>query len=149
MESASLRAVTKPELGFTVWVPEHWSEFEPQLSNSPYEVARFRYRDEGRHICLVFRPPPRPDATPRAYAEGARWTLERKGFAHFTFEDLTLDGRPAVRMDFDRTLDFGPWFVREYFLVQRDVAYVLGLGTSRPKPDGATFDNMASRFHLD
>ena len=60
-----------------------------------------------------------------------------------------MDGKKAARMDFDTTrFDFGPWFVREYFLVGRDVLYVLGLGTSRPTVDAATYDEMAARFSL-
>ena len=134
MESATLHAVEKPDLGFTVWVPASWTEFPPQPSNSPYEVARFRYRDEGRHICLVFRQPSRPGLTPQAFADETRRTLETKQFEHFSTDDLTMGGRPAVRMIYDTSrFDFGPWFVREYFLVAQDVGYALGLGTSRPK----------------
>jgi hypothetical protein len=149
MESATLHAVEKPDLGFTVWVPESWTEFPPQSSNSPYEVARFRYRDEGRHICLVFRQPGRSGLTPQAFAEETRETLETKGFEHFNTEELTMDGRPAIRMHYDTIrFDFGPWFVRQYFLIARDVGYSLGLGTSRPKLDTAAYDEMAVRFHL-
>ena len=149
MESVTLHAVEKPDLGFTVWVPETWSEFPPQPSNSPYEVARFRYRDEGRHICLVFRQSGRPGLTPEGFAEETRGVLEAKGFEHFNTEELILDGRQAIRMNYDTIrFDFGPWFVREYFLIAQDVGYSLGLGTSRPKLDTATYDEMAERFRL-
>jgi hypothetical protein len=144
-----LRAVEKPDPGFTVWVPETWTEYPPRPSNSPYEVARFRYRDEGRHICLIFRHPGLPGLTPRAAADQARRTLEAKGFEHFNLEEVSLDGRAAIRMDYDTTrFDFGPWFVREYFLVDGDISYVLGLGSGRPTVDRATYDEMAARFHL-
>ncbi len=149
MESASLHAVERPDLGFTIWVPESWTEFPPQPSNSSHEVARFRYRDEGRHICLVFRQPGRPGFTPQFLAEESRRRLEGKGFEHFSTEELTLGGRAAVRMNYDTArFDFGPWFVREYFLVAEDVGFSLGLGTSRPKLDATTYDEMAERFHL-
>jgi hypothetical protein len=130
-------------------VPEVWTEFPPLPSNSPYEVARFGYRDEGRHICLVFRQPGPPGLTLQAYAEGARRSLEAKGFENFNVEELTLDRRPAIRMNYGATrFDFGPWFVGEYFLVVQHVGYALGLGPSRPAVDAATYDQMAARFHL-
>ena len=79
----------------------------------------------------------------------ARRTPEAKGFEHFSLEDVTIDGRPAIRMDYHTNrFDFGPWFVREYLLVEGDISYVLGLGSSRPTVDRATYDEMAARFHL-
>ena len=134
MESATLHAVDKPDLGFTVWVPESWTEYPPQPSNSPYEVARFRYRDEGRHICLVFRLPGRPGLTPLSFADETRRTLAAKQFEHFSTEELTLDGRPSVRMNYDSTrFDFGPWFCWRILLRCPRRWVQLGLGTSRPR----------------
>jgi hypothetical protein len=71
MEPANLHAVEKPALGFTVWVPELY-EYPPQPSNSPYEVAGIRCRDEGRRIGLVFRQPGRPGLTPQYFADETR-----------------------------------------------------------------------------
>jgi hypothetical protein len=98
-----------------------WSFAKPDLPGS-------RYR----------RMPRKPDD---------RW--KGKGFEHFSTQELTLDGRPAIRTDYDTTrFDLGPWFVREYFLVAGGVGYASGLGTSRPDVDRATYDEMAARFHL-
>jgi hypothetical protein len=149
MEAIELRRIEKADLGFVVHIPDDWQEFPPQLTNSPFEVARFHYRDGGRHVCLVFRQPGSTDLDPHIPAEEERVVLERKSFEHFRFEDLEIAGRPAVRMDFDRAdLPIGMWWAREYFVVARNVVYILGLGSTDIVGDQAVFNGMAEHFEV-
>jgi hypothetical protein len=149
MELIELRRIEKADLGFAIHVPDDWQEFPPQLTNSPFEVARFHYRDGGRHVCLVFRHPGSTGLDPHVPAEEERGILERKSFEHFSFEDLEISGRSAVRMDFDRAdLPIGMWWAREYFVVARNLVYILGLGSTDIADDQAVFDEMAKRFEV-
>jgi len=144
---ADLRPVEKPGLGFTVWVPRDWAEFPPQPTNNAYEVARFQYRDEHRHICLVFRHPGAVGLSPHVPADLIRRDREAKGFENFTADEMEIGGWPAVRLDYSTTrFGFGEWFVRDYLLVAHNVVLELGLGSSVPEVDGPTFDEMAARF---
>jgi hypothetical protein len=40
------------------------------------------------------------------------------------------------------------WYVREYFVVQGDVRFVVGCGSSAPDEDEELFATVAERFEL-
>lgn len=149
MEDASFKVITKPELGFSVRVPKDWAEFPPVLSSSPWEVARFAYRDDENHImCIVFRMPGSPGLDPRGTAEQARAALKKKGYGNASLTRVDVGGRPGSLLTFDKPTKAGVWSAREYFVSAGNVVYCLGLGTSDPDADGETFDAIAARFDV-
>jgi hypothetical protein len=149
MDTPAMRSVDKSELGFTVWIPEDWAEFPPQPTNSAYEVARFQYHDGTGHLCLVFRHPGSTGLSPLVPAQVVRRDREGKQFENFVLADTELSGLPAVRMDYD-TIRFatGRYFVRDYFVVVRNIVLEFALGSYTPEADGPVFDEMAARFRV-
>ena len=145
----TMKQVTKPEHGYTVSVPEAWAEFPPILSNSPYEVARFAYRDHASHLCIVFRMPGSPGLHPRGTAEQAKARQEGKGYGNFALKDVEVGGRAGVLLSFDKATAAGPWAAREYFVSAGSLVYCLGLGTGDPAGNAPTFDAMAAGFVID
>ena len=144
----ALKRVSKPDAGFIVGVPEGWAEFASVLSHSPYEVARFAYRDHADHLCIVFRLPGSPGLDPRGTAERSRAALYRKGFGNFVLRKVDVGRRAGVRLTFDKTTEAGVWSSREYFVSAGSLVYCLGLGTGDPEGDAATFDAMAAEFEV-
>jgi hypothetical protein len=138
--------ITKPELGFTVAVPPGWAEFPPQLTNSPYEVARFARRDHASHLCLVFRSPGSAGLDPRIPAEAARAVLSASGYANFALDDAQLGAHAAARLSFDKPIATGVWVVRMYFASASDRVFCLGLGSG--DPDAAVYDSMSAEFEI-
>lgn len=145
-----LRRVDKSDLGFAVHVPVDWFEQQPQATNSEYEVARFaRPSGDARGLCLVFRwGDLTEDATVWSVASTVRVILEGEGYEHFVLSDAQFAGRPSIRLACDKELPFGLWTVREEFVVDKLVAYVLGMGTNDPERDQPLLDEMANRFEL-
>jgi hypothetical protein len=148
MENVAFKLISKPEAGFNVRVPEGWAEFPPVLSHSPYEVARFAYRDHTDHLCIVFRLPGSPGLDPRGTAERSQAALGKKGFGNFALTLAEVGRRPGVRLTFDKTTEAGLWASREYFVSAGSLVYCLGLGTGDPDGDAATFDAMAAEFEV-
>jgi len=148
METISLKLITKPEPGFTVGVPEGWSEFPPVLSSSAYEVARFAYRDETNHMCIVFRMPGSPGLDPRGTAEQAQVQQKKRGYQNFAIAQVQIGSRAGVCLTFDKTTDLGLWAAREYFVTAGSLVYCLGLGSGDPKGDAEVFDAMAAKFEI-
>jgi hypothetical protein len=100
-------------------------------------------------VCLVFRHPGSTGLDPHTPAQEESVILEQKSFEHFSFEDVDISGRPAVRMDFDRAdLPIGMWWAREYFVVARNLVYILGVGSTDITGDQDLFDEMARRFEV-
>ena len=147
----NLRRVEKPEYGFSIEVPEDWPEEPPDLNNSQYEVARFRYYDaDARRLTLVSRPT--DDAEPQVWtaANAVRGRRQRTGFMHFSLAECEWGGGDGVRIDCDKPSDRprGVWTIREYLAVANGVVYILGMGTSQPIDDGPLFDEIATRFEV-
>jgi len=146
-----LRHVERLDHGFSIEVPEDWPEEPPDLSNSPYEVARFRlHEDDAWHMALVFRRT--DDAEPQVWlaANAARGRLSRSGFTHMNLAECEWGGGGGVRIDCQREFagPSGLWTVREYLAVANGVLYILGLGTNHPLDDEPLFDEVARRFEL-
>jgi hypothetical protein len=148
MTSIPFHKVSKPELGFTVALPDGWSEFPQPFSNSPFEVARFAYRDHANHICLVFRMPGSRGLDPRGVAERSKARLEQKGFRNFALSEVDVGPRHGVLLTCDKTNDQGPWAAREYFVTAGSLVYCLGFGTGDMAADAPVFDSMAERFEV-
>ena len=148
MESVAFKLISKQEAGFAVRVPEGWSEFPPVLSHSPYEVARFAYRDHTDHMCIVFRLPGSPGLDPRGTAERSQAALTKKGFGNFTLTKAHVGSRPGVRLTFDKPTETGVWASREYFVTAGSLVYCLGLASGDPEGDAATFDAVAAEFEI-
>ena len=149
VDTDAMRQVEKPELGFSLWVPDDWAEFPPQPTNSPYEVARFQYNDGTGHLCLVFRHPGSTGLSPLVPAQLVRRDREGKHFENFVLTETQLGGLPAVRMDYETTrFAKGKYFVRDYFVVARNVVLEFALGTYTPESDAPVFDEMAARFRV-
>jgi len=144
----TFKRVSKKEHGFTLAVPEAWAEFPPVLSNSPYEVARFAYRDHTTHMSIVFRMPGSPGLHPRGIAEQAQARQRAQGFDNFVLDELDVGGRPGVRLTFEKKTAQGPWAAREYFVSAGSLVYCLGLASGDPRGDAALFDAMATRFEV-
>lgn len=151
MPIPALRRVEKPEHGFSIDVPQDWPEEEPDLNNSPYEVARFRLNhDDVRHIALVFCPTDNAEPQVWLVANAVRGRLKRSGFTDMSLAECQWGGGDGVRIDCQREYA-GPsslWTVREYLAVTCGLVYILGVGTNQPVEDGRLFDEMASRFEL-
>jgi hypothetical protein len=148
MNDVAFQSISRPELGFIVAIPQGWSEFPPILSNSPYEVARFAYRDHAHHIGIVFRMPGSPGLNVRVPAEEAQARQRQRGFGNFVLDEVHVGGRPGVRLTFEKTTAAGPWAAREYFVAAASRVYVLGLASGDPKGDEGVFESMASRFEV-
>jgi hypothetical protein len=144
----TFKTVSKKEHGFTLAMPEDWAEFPPVLSNSPYEVARFAYRDHTTHLGIVFRMPGSPGLHPRGTAEQARTRQRAQGFDNFVLDDVDVGGRPGVRLTFDKKTLQGAWAAREYFVSAGSLVYCLALASGDPQGDAALFDAMAARFDV-
>jgi hypothetical protein len=148
MEEMSLKVISKPELGFAVRVPEGWSEFPPILSNSPYEVARFAYRDHTTHMCIVFRMPGSPGLDPRVWAEQAQTRQRQQGYGSFALTEVEVGKRAGICLKFEKSNEAGVWACREYFVVAGSLVYCLGLASGDPQTDGKVFDAMAAKFEV-
>jgi hypothetical protein len=148
MNDIAFQSISKPELGFTVAIPQGWSEFPPLLSNSPYEVARFAYRDDTHHLGIVFRMPGSPGLDVRVPAQEAQARQRRQGFDNFALDACKVGGRPGVRLTFDKKTAAGPWAAREYFVLAGSRVYVLGLASGDPTGDEGVFESMAARFEV-
>lgn len=144
----SWERIEKPEFGYAVHVPQNWYERPPDLKNSPWETARFHDRADARHCVIVFRQPIRPGRGAAEIAEAVQPALEGAGFGDFQLTDLHIAGRPGVRLDCARHDAARIWAVRDYLVVQRDVSFCLGCGTSVPEEDDPLFATMAERLEL-
>jgi hypothetical protein len=140
--------IEKPEFGYAVQVPEDWAERPPNLKNSPWETARFGQPSDRRHSMIVFRGPGRRGATAADVAELVQPTLESAGFSDFQITDVEVAGRVAARLDCARHDAGRVWAVREYFVVQDDVRFCLGCGSSVPEEDDLLFASIAERFEI-
>lgn len=148
-ETVSLKSISKSELGFSIHVPKDWSEFPPVLSSSPYEVARFAYRDHTNHLCIVFRLPGSPGLDPRVPAEEAQTRHKTQGFGNFALTKKDVGARAGVLLTFDKTVAHGGvWSVREYFVKGGNLVYALALASGDPHADAAIFDAMANQFQV-
>ena len=148
MNTLTFKQVYKQEFGFTVSLPEDWSEFPALLSNSPYEVARFACRDHTSHVCLVFRMPGSRGLHPRGTAEQAQARQKSQGFDNFVLTDVDVAGRPGVLLTFDKPVQSGRWAAREYFVTVGSLVYCLGLASGDPQGDASLFDSMAAQFEV-
>ena len=142
------KLVPKPQLGFTVPVPDGWAEFPPITSNSPYEVARFARRDHTHHLCVVFRMPGSAALDPRTPAEDARVRLTASGYGNFAIDDARVAGRAGVRLTCDKARDSGVWAARLYFVSAGDLVFCLGLGSGDPAGDAPLFESMSAAFEV-
>jgi hypothetical protein len=148
-EKIAFKLIAKQDVGFTVRVPEGWSEFPPVLSHSPYEVARFAYRDHTDHLCIVFRLPGSPGLDPRGTAERSQAALSKKGFGDFALTKADVGSRKGVRLTFRKPTEAGGvWASREYFVSAGSLVYCLGLASGDPDGDAETFDTMAAEFQV-
>lgn len=145
---SAFKTIARPKLGFTLSVPEAWAEFPALLSNSPYEVARFAYRDHTSHLCIVFRMPGSPGLHPRGTAEQAMVRQRSQGFGNFVLRDSAVGKRAGVALTFDRKTDAGTWSAREYFVGAGSLVYCLGLGSGDAEGDATVFDAMAAAFEV-
>jgi hypothetical protein len=147
-EETPFKTVHRQKLGFSLSVPAGWAEFPALLSNSPYEVARFAYRDHASHLCIVFRMPGSPGLHPLATAEQAIVKQRAQGFDHFVLTEVDVGKRRGVLLSFDKTTDQASWSAREYFVGAGSLVYCLGLGSGDASGDAAVFDSMAERFEV-
>lgn len=142
------KTISRPELGFTLSLPDAWAEFPALLSNSPYEVARFAYRDHTSHLCIVFRMPGSPGLNPRGTAEQAMGRQRSQGFGNFVLRETAVGKRSGVLLTFDKKSEAGTWSAREYFVSAGSLVYCLGLGSGDPDGDASIFDAMAADFDV-
>jgi hypothetical protein len=147
-QSMQWQRIEKPDFGYAVHVPQDWDERLPDLKNSPWETARFGQPTDRRHSVIVFRRPTRLGRGAAEVAEVAQSSLETLGFVDFQIIDAQVAGRTGVRLDCTKYDAGRVWAVREFFVVQDDVNFCLGCGSSVPEEDDPLFTNMAERFEV-
>lgn len=135
------------EWRFAVDIPGRWNAFPPVQANSPFEVVRFISYENGVHSMIVFRNPNDPTVSPRLTVEKVQEGLAKIGFADFVTGETKIGSRSVLTLDFDRKQPNGKtWSVREYFVMDGTLGYVLGFGTTDRDAMFGLYDRMAKSF---
>ena len=121
-----------PEFGYSVQLPAGWQRRDPDLTNSPWETARFADPGDRRHSLIVFRSPVQPGSEATVVAERVRNTLAASMFTDFTMRPIPFAGQPGARLDCLRHDAGRVWAVTQYFAVREASSFCLGFGTSAP-----------------
>lgn len=140
--------IEKTDFGYAISVPPGWTEFPPNLKNSPLETARFGDDSDRRRGVTVFRGPIRPGRGPAEIAELAQPSLEHAGFVDFVITEAEVGGRAGARLDCARHDAGRVWAVQEYFLVAGNASFCVGCGTSVPDEDAALFAQIVAHFEV-
>jgi hypothetical protein len=164
-----LRRVERSDLGFALRLPADWRDEPVDPFTGPQEVARFRSvavpgdMNGGTRVCRVYRrdfsrpisaavrvgDALRPGLVAHAVAGlHAAW-LARHGFRHFRLRAAMVGGRPAARLDFDRTHPHrGVWECSQYFVAVGDHGFSLSFGTWAKGRDAMLPAALAGGFEL-
>ena len=138
------------EWGFAVDVPSRWNAFPPVTSQNPNELVRFLSNEHGTHGMLVIRDPYVPGPGAEHLLQRVRQGLAEEGFAHFSTGQTRIGSSPALYLDFDKTRPDGKlWSVREYYIPDGTLVYVLGFGTTDKAAMFGLYDRMAKSFTFD
>ena len=145
-----LKRYTNAEWNFAVDIPESWHAFPPVPANSPFEVVRFMSYENGTHNLIVFRNPYDPATDPAQVVAVVQQNLTQGGFGNFVSGRTTIGSRSVRTLDFDKPRPDGKtWSVREYFIVDGTLMYVLGFGTTDKDGMFGLYDRMAKTFTFD
>jgi hypothetical protein len=140
--------IEKSDFGYAVQVPEGWQERPPNLKNSPWETARFVDPADRRHSVIVFRGLPHPGLQALEVAERVQFSLKSVGFGEFHISETQVAGRPGARLECAKHDVGRTWAVREYFVINGEVRFALGCGTSVPDEDDPLFAAMSQRMEI-
>jgi beta-lactamase regulating signal transducer with metallopeptidase domain len=135
------------EWNFALDIPASWNSFPAVPTNSPYEVIRFFSNENGTHGLIIFRQPHDPADTPELTVQKVQESLAKNGFSNFVAGETTIGPRAVRTLDFDKKRPDGKtWSVREYFIIDGTLSYVLGFGTTDRNAMFGLYDQMAKSF---
>jgi hypothetical protein len=143
-----------PDWNFALDVPAHWQTAPPVPANSPYELIRFVSRQSKNHLTIIFRETliflEDRDLmwSLKWHAEQRGQILARNGYKGFTGSQVTIQSRPAWRLDFEKAENWGTWNCRYYFMASGAVLYRVGFGTSDKVGMFPVFDRVAQSFTI-
>ncbi|THD60228.1 M56 family metallopeptidase [Phenylobacterium sp.] len=144
---AQMKHYRNSEWNFTLDVPANWNAFPPVPTNSPNEVLRFASNEDGVHNMIIFRNPNDPKIRPETMVANVQEVLANAGFSHFVTGETKIGSRRVLTLDFDKPRPDGlTWSVREYFIMDGTLAYVLGFGTTNKDAMMGLYDKMAKSF---
>ena len=150
INNIEMKRYNNTEWNFAIDIPTRWNRFPAVPTNSPGEVIRFRSREEGSHLLIVFRDPYDPQQSPEAYCGNMQQHLEKIGFSHFVSGETTIGSRRVLTLDFDKPEDNGDtWSVRHYMIIDGTLVHVLGFGTNKRDAMFDLYDRMAKSFVSD
>jgi hypothetical protein len=83
--------------------------------------------------------------------QGTEQVLAKGGFSSFVRGETTIGSRKALTLDFSRPAPDGvnTWYCRHYFIVDDNVGFVLGFGTSNRDAMFELYERMAKSFDFD
>jgi beta-lactamase regulating signal transducer with metallopeptidase domain len=139
------------EWGFELDVPKSWVVMPPVPTNSANEVIRFASREGGLHNLIVFRTPFDPKQGVETAVRGTRDGLTKAGFSNFVTGETTIGSRRVLTLDFSRLAPDGAtlWSCRHYFVVDGNLGYILGFGTTDREKMFARYERVAKSFSFE
>jgi beta-lactamase regulating signal transducer with metallopeptidase domain len=150
-DAVAMRHYSSSEWKYELDVPKRWLVMPPVSSNSPFEVQRFMSAENGNHVLIVFRNPVDPKKSMEEMVEGTEQVLAKGGFSNFVRGETTIGSRKAHTLDFSRPAPDGvnTWYCRHYFIVDDNVGFVLGFGTSNRDAMFDLYERMAKSFEFE
>jgi len=143
----SLTLYKNSEWNFAPDIPASWNAFPADSRNSPFEVIRFFSSENGTYGLIVFREPYDPAVSPELNVEKVQQGLATNGFSNFVSGETTIGSRAVRTLDFDKKRPDGKTrSVREYFIIDGTLSYVLGFGTTDRNAMFGVYDQMAKSF---
>ena len=99
---------------------------------------------------LVIRDPYDPAAGADHLLQRVQQGLAEEGFVHFSSGETRIGASRALYLDFDKARPDGKlWSVREYYIPDGTLMYVLGFGTTDKPAMFSLYDRMAKSFSFD
>jgi hypothetical protein len=136
------------EWNFALDIPKRWNSFPPVPTNSQFEVIRFRSREDGDHLLIVFRHPYNPKKSLKEISDKVQQHLAIGGFGNFSTAETTLRSRAALMLDFDKPQGIGIWSCRHYIVAEGTLSFTLGFGTNKRADMFQLYNRMAHSFEI-
>jgi hypothetical protein len=142
-QAVQMKRYTNTEWSFALDVPARWHAFPPAPSNGPFEVIRFI---SGDNALEVGRQPFDPSTNLDQAVKNVQG-LKADGFSNFVTGETTIGSRSARTLTFDKNRPDGKlWSVREYFIGDGSLLYVLSFGTTDRMAMFGLYDRIAKSF---
>lgn len=149
INNVELKRYISRDWNFAIDIPVRWNAFPAVPTNSPNEVIRFASHEDGVHYSIIFRHAYDPKKGRKAFIDLTKDYLVKDGFGNFAQSETTIGSLLVPTLDFDKTIDHGPWSVRHYFVFYGTLAYVVSFGTTEWGAMLGLFDRMAKTFVVD